>query len=260
MVPHEVYQANNGSSYQTLLSRIWPHLQPFVKLLCRVIMLIDSRTQKQSDRLLSVANYVYGFIEAPFLLLCLFYGTILSIITGIIAIPIIVVQSAIVFWPVIVSITLEVLTGLWRGFQQLCLDSGSTSDGTPDESAWPTLDTPEDYSGFVTQVEAATSTHFPDIIDCESSDVLEFANQPLRSWKVSDTVEESPRRSSLTSDLRISTSPFRRHRRTGTGSSSMSVASSPAVVRTPISMTDEAGEGSRRRQRSGSLSPEQLSG
>jgi hypothetical protein len=251
----EIHQASKGFSSQSLLSSIWSRLRPFVKLLCRIIVLIDSRTQKQSDRLLSVASYIYGLIEIPILLLCLFYGTILSCITGIIAVPIIVIQSLIVFRPIIVSISLEIVTGLWRGFQQLCLDS----DATPHESAWRSLDIPEDYLGFNADTDTATGTRLADIMDYESNDVLEFGNRASGSWKVSDTVEDPPSRSSLTSDLRISTSPFRRHHRRGTGSSTnLSVSSSPGLVRTPMFVNDEVGDGYWRRQRSGSSSPEHL--
>ena len=259
METDQVDEANNGTSSHSLLSSILPHLRPFVKLLCRIIALIDSRTQKQSERLLSVASYIYGLIEIPLLLVFLFYGAIFSFVTAIIAIPIIVIQSAIVFWPVIVSISLEIVTGLWRGFQQLCLDSGQNSDGTPDESAWPALDIPEDFLGSNAELDTANGTSLADIMGYDPNDVLEFGDHALGSWKVSDTVEESPRRSSLTSDLRISTSPFRVHHRRGTGSSTnLSVSSSPDVVRTPMLVNDEAGDGTQSRHRSGSSSPEQL--
>ena len=254
METDEIHQANQRASSQSLLSSIWPHSRPFVKLLCRVIVLIESRIQQQTDRLISVASYIYGLIEIPFLLLCLFYGTILSVVTGIIVVPILIIQSLIVFRPIIISISLEIVTGLWRGFQQLCLDS----DGRPDESAWPILNMPEDYLGYNAEIDTATGTHLADTMDYESNDVLEFGNRASGSWKVSDTVEDPRSRSSLTSDLRISTSPFRRHHRRGTGSSTnLSVSSSPGLVRTPMFVNgEEVGDGYRRGHRSGSSSPE----
>ena len=255
METDEIHQANQGASSQSLLSSIWPHPRPFVKLLCRVIVLIESRIQQQTDSLISVASYIYGLIEIPFLLLCLFYGTILSVVTGIIAVPILIIQSLIVFRPIIISISLEIATGLWRGFQQLCLDS----DGRPDGSEWPTLNMPEDYLGYNAEMDTATGTRLADIMDYESNDVLEFGNRASGSWKVSDTVEDPPSRSSLTSDLRISTSPFRRHHRRGTGSSTnLSVSSSPGLVRTPMFVNEEGGDGYWKRHRSGSSSPEHL--
>jgi hypothetical protein len=248
----------------TFASWIWLHLRPFVKLFFRIIIHFESRVHRQPGRLESGISYVYERLEIALLFVGVLFGAMLAFITGSFAGIILVPYSIAKTWPIITTLAPKLGAHFWQSLKNLPL---SFFMGVV-EFVWPT---PEPYTVATPATTDATPhqtaggrrhserTFFLSdaTMDSRSSDEMEVLENASGSWKVSDTVENPQLRLDLTSDLRISTSPTRRHRRIRAGSSiSLSGTSSPELIKTPLIVNSEGRDGFHRRHRSGSSSPE----
>lgn len=257
-------QGQNEMLMHNLASRIWMHIRPFIKLFIRIIIHVESRVHKHPERLGSGISYVYERLEIAFLLAGVFLATVLAFITGSFAGIILLPYSIAKAWPIITTLAPKLVAHFWQSLKDFPL---SVLLGVA-EIVWPT---PEPHttarSGTTNDTPHQTTndrshsehTFFLSeaSMDSRSSDEMEVVENASGSWKVSDTIEKPRLRLDLTSDLRISTSPTRRHRRMRTGSSiSLSGTSSPELIKTPLIVNSEGRDGFHRRHRSGSSSPE----
>ena len=245
----------------SMAAKIWLYTKPLLKNFCRLVIYLDSYIRKHDEEIEVFFGYLLEVFEMPVLVLGVFYGTLLSMFTGILAAAVILPYGVIAFWPMAFTVVAQLSQSLWQGLQQqllILLARGTQSNDvyySDDEHEWDLDNDGDSAVPGSLELDAESEQllfHLDDMYGKKPGNNLGMAQTSPMSWKVSETLDESQSQPDLTRDLRINNSPVRRHRRTGTGSS----ASSLELVRTPLMINSEARNRYSRHYRSGSSSPE----